>query len=192
MSPQRIGPTDFGLDDELENKRYGRQLISRGAIPIKKHSDDYTLYEIDRGYVLMRNDTKEIVYQMEYRQQFFPGISRKAVRQIKVWRNQLIPETNGLAQDLFFNHLLYNFKTIITDNEQTEAGEAFWRIRIGEALHKSGVLVYFADIQHPRQVVKINNRQDYVKYRDLAYGDSKQYQSTKFVITTDPLDEFGS
>ncbi len=30
MSPQQIGPTDFGLDDELENKRYGRQLISRG------------------------------------------------------------------------------------------------------------------------------------------------------------------
>ena len=62
MSPQRIGPTDFGLDNESENKRYGRQLVSRGAIPIKKHSDDYTLYEIDRGYVLMKNDTIEICY----------------------------------------------------------------------------------------------------------------------------------
>ncbi len=192
MSPRRIDPTDFGLDNELENKSYGRQLVSRGAIPIKKHGDDYTLYEIDRGYVLMKNDTKEIVYQMEYRQQFFPGINRKAVRQIKVWRNLLVTETQNLSKDIFFNTLLYNFKTIITDSEQTEAGEAFWKNRIGEVLSDSKCYIYFADIQHPRQVVKINNRQDYVKYRDLAYGDSKQYQSKKFVITTDPLDEFGS
>ena len=81
---------------------------------------------------------------------------------------------------MFLVYLTHSLKTVRKKN------------RIGEVLSDSKCYIYFADIQHPRQVVKINNRQDYVKYRDLAYGDSKQYQSKKFVITTDPLDEFGS
>lgn len=189
--PQNTFPTDFGLDDLDFNKKFGTELLkSYGTkTAIKKYDDGYTLWELKREYALIRDVDNYIAYYMRFKFDMIPLIKRQCVRQVTVWRSQLA-HTHGLAKDIFTNTLVPSYQTVITDAEQTADGKRFWGDRIREALDDSSLFVYYINISHPKEIIEVKSMSEYadIVQGKPAYGDRRDFQNRRFIITSKPFD----
>ena len=190
MSPQNTFAQDFGLEDPKNNEKHAREYLrSSKKVPIESFQDGtYTLYEYPRAFVLIDhrdNDHPQIAYIVKFKTEFYRFLGRKCAQQFIIWRNTKDYITINLAKNIFFDKLLHNYDTMITDGMQTADGRRFWDIRITEAL-QLGVLVYYINLLPNREITQIHND---IEYRNLVankeiWGDAQKHQGRRLVITT--------
>ena len=188
-SPQKTF-VDFGMDnDSKKNKNVGKEYQKNG-IAIEKIGD-YTLYETNRGYALLNDETYKTIYAMKFKFDYHKFLNRKCVSQIAVWADLAEQESEGVAKRIFFDHLLYNHETVITDYEQTDSGEAFWKRRIGNALRMPGVYVYYVSFVPNREIIEIKSTAELYKLeKEKEIWGNKQHNAAKrIIITTKPMEE---
>lgn len=193
-SPQSVGSTEFGLDNVESNKKFGYELLNgiksryKNKTPLRK-IDGSTLWELKKQYALIRDEDHYVSYYMKFEFNNIKFINRMCVSQVAVWRSKTyIPDpyiTKTIFQDLIFK-----YKTVITDSMQTEAGQRFWALRIADALMDSKLYVYYLNYTKINQeLIELHSQEDYGKImmNKAPYGDSREYQAKRFVITTDPF-----
>lgn len=189
-APQNTFPTEFGLDDEDFNKKFGRKLLNGPTTktPIKKIGDDFTLWEFKREFAVIKNSNRYIAYYMKFRFDNVPVINRQCVRQVVVWRSAE-PITQRMGREMFNDILLPRYQTVITDAEQTEDGKRFWKDRIADALADSSLKVYYLNIYTPKEIVEVKSFDEYTQIVQgkPAYGDESEYKNRRFIITRKPF-----
>jgi len=193
-SPQYTFPTEFNLDDPQANIQTAKDLLSdKRKTPIAKSGQhgEYTLYELPRSFVLVDHSDEQqpkVAYVMKYKLVFHRFVGKQCAQQIIVWSNTKDPNTVNLAKDIFFNHLLANYKTVITDSNQTSDGQRFWDRRIVEALQQN-LFVYYINLLPTREIVPIT---DYKQFQQLSndkeiWGNDPKHQARRIIITTTQL-----
>lgn len=186
--PQSVYPTEFDLTLHAKNRHFVDQFFAtKKATPIKQYGD-YTLYENARSYALIENDTKEVVYAVKFTLTNNTYIGQVCAQQVMVWRNTKVHETEGLAKEIFFNHLLQHHKAMITDALQTEDGQRFWDKRVLEAL-RMGLHIYYVSLIPPREITPIRTDRE---FRALAsnkeiWGNDNKHQARRIIISSVPL-----
>lgn len=189
-APQNTFPTEFGLDETVTNIRFGKSLLSQRKTAISKVDEDYTLWEFEREYALIRDSDSYVAYYMKFRFDMIRLIKRMCVRQVIVWKSKEALPDAAITKKIF-NDLIHKYQTVITDAEQTPDGRRFWLNRISDALSDSSLFVYYINIIHPTEVVAINSMQEYTKVIQTkpAYGDKTNFQTRRFIITSKPFDK---
>lgn len=154
--------------------------------PIEKIGE-FTLWEFERQYALIRDSDKYVAYYMKFRFDNVRLLRRQCVRQVVVWRTNKV-DTDGIAKRIFLKHLIPSYQNIITDAEQTPDGRRFWQDRIRNTLNDKAAYVYYIDIQHPREVTEIKSMDEYddIISGKSTYGEGQKYQNRRFVIMVQP------
>lgn len=189
-TPQNTFPTEFGMDNDADNKAEGRKLLkSYGTKNAVKKIDGFTLWELKREYALIRDSDSYVAYYMRFQFDMIPLIKRQCVRQITVWRSKSVLPVTDITKQIF-NDLIFKYQTVITDAEQTEDGRRFWLSRIREALDDSSLFVYYINISHPKEIIEVKSMNEYadIVQGKPAYGDKRDFQNRRFIITSKPFD----
>lgn len=195
-SPERTWPTDFNLKNRPYNIKVTKQwLRKKNKQPLESFENGmYTLYEMPRSYILVNNKDPNapfMVYMMQYQVNFHNRAWGPAAQQVAVWRDPFEKISRGVTERIFFDYLLQNYHTVITDSMQTPDGERFWEYRIGDAFDRTGVYVYYVSFIAPKEIIEIKNDQ---QLRDIAnnkqiWGEAHANQARRIIITTKQLDE---
>jgi hypothetical protein len=192
-TPMSIEPAEFRLDEPDRNAAVARDVLkdTRKRALEKFGNGEYTLFELPRAFALVRHEQEDlrIVYYMQYKLAFHKFIGRQCAQQIAVWRDNADPFSSGIAKHLFFNYLLTNYKTVITDSMQTPDGQRFWDNRVVEALQQK-LYVYYVNLLPVREITQIR---DFLEYRQLKlnkqiWGDEQKHQARRIIVTTTPLE----
>jgi hypothetical protein len=77
--------------------------------------------------------TGKIEYFMEYKTASDTDL-KSCATQIAVWRRAVAPR--GLTVEVFFDRMLTTFDTMVSDDQQTPAGQSFWMAMLAEALDR--------------------------------------------------------
>lgn len=85
-------------------------------------------------YFLLKEETREILYLVRYRQLDLPGFAQ-AARQVLVWRNSTDADSTGIAQHVFWKYLFKKYRVLVSDSQQSEKGRAFWQYQVAYALN---------------------------------------------------------
>jgi hypothetical protein len=94
----------------------------------------YAIHGSSAGeYAFLSKLTNKIEYYMEYRTASDPDL-KSCATQISVWRRAVAPR--GLTVEVFFDHMLDTFDTMISDDSQTPSGQSFWLAMLAEALDR--------------------------------------------------------
>lgn len=188
-TPQYTFPQDFGLSDEIINRKEAQSLLNKPKTPVESIGD-YTLYEFSRAYALISNEAPEIAYIVKFQYDFVKFLNRKCVSQVLVWRNNNVPETRDLATRIFFDHILPKTKTVITDLHQTDDGKRFWENRVQDAF-RLGYNVYYVSLVPNRELIRINTVKDFITMskNKKVWGDLPVNQAKKIIITTEQFDQ---
>jgi hypothetical protein len=145
-------------DHSLNRNIYNNFLRSkyRNKEKILQLSDFASIYKQGSEYFCLDSSVKRVTYFMKY-QVSNNGILGQFVWQSLVWTD---PEFHpiylqNIPANIFFNHLLPKFHTIVTDSHQTWNGRRFWELRIADALHKN-LNVYFFNFQN-RELIPVKS-----------------------------------
>ena len=88
-------------------------------------------------------DSGLITYFMEYATTRRGGFGNRAT-QVKVWAT-IAPGMVGMATHVFFNVMLVEYDTMVSDRIQTEDGRKFWLRRMAEAIQNESMQVGLLD-----------------------------------------------
>lgn len=90
---------------------------------------------------------------------------------------------NNIASQIFFEQLLPQYHTIVTDSEQSWRGKSFWRMSIAEAF-SFGLHVYFCDFSNGT-LEKLNSFKDLDKFQSEydIWGETDKHMLRRMVIT---------
>lgn len=131
------GQIDWGLSDPVRNGRRSG-LIQHTPHTILRSDQFGALYRRVRpqggDFAHIATKTGLITYFMEYTTTQ-RGVFGKSATQIKVWAT-IAPGMVGIAADIFFNVMLAEFDSMISDRIQTDDGRRFWLRRMAEAIQK--------------------------------------------------------
>lgn len=131
------GTFDWGLEDPKRNLRRAT-LIQNTPHKVVRSDQFGILYRRTRSqggdFAYVVADTKLITYFMEY-VAAQRGIFGKSATQIKVWAS-IAPGMVGITGDVFFNIILAEYDTMVSDRVHTDDGRKFWLRRMAEALQK--------------------------------------------------------
>jgi len=132
--PQIIKPTDFKLTNPKTNAAKAAELISNITTVIEQ-TDDYILFVsgAESGHIgLYNREDRMLDYMVKYRNNP-KRLAGNSVTQVALWRKWDSPWVQGITRKIFFEHLLVEWPTIVSDAQQTEDGQRFWISRMAEA-----------------------------------------------------------
>lgn len=135
-------------------------------------------------WVLSPEDKDQILYSMRLSSLHRPGNSnlppallKRSSFQCSVWRDLTITQySKDFVPSVFWKFLLSNTRNVVSDSAQSEAGEAFWYRRMGEALG-FGKKVYGLDCEarsgslHIASAVRISS----LKESKAFYTEGENY-----------------
>ena len=174
-------PLKTDLNDPVKNKNLWGALTEAG--------EEDTILMIATGVRLIRGDSfMALVNDRDERVDYYVSIKefnihgRPAVFQSLVWRNRasiFVKARDGyasFASFVFFEYLLpQKGFIIVSDNEQTEAGQSFWLLRLSEAFDK-GYRAYVVQTKKNNQVVgEIPDFASVAPIVDKIWGDKKHH-----------------
>lgn len=180
----------FSLPDV--NKELTQKFLRQYKKEVIKYVMDpsVNLYEGKRDYALIdtRESTPKTLYYMEYK--IFDNVlphGQRCVSQVKVWRDFDAPETEYIAKEIFFEHLLYKYKTVMTDKRQTRAGQLFWRRRISQSFDSNLYHYYFNT--NTKELLEIKDLTHWNQLRPKLniWGKGKEYQHKMLIISEVPI-----
>jgi hypothetical protein len=175
------------LDDPAVNHVFAAEHLAKRAETIEQTAD-YIIFRTgdgERGWIVLYNNTDQSAdYVVQYRTRNWNWMN-KSVTQCVLWRNAASPYVGGLAERIFFGHLLRTYRTIMSDYRQTPSGHDFWIARMKQAIsrgHRVGVAntnhhtVAWFDPAAGQTFLAWLRQQD-------AYGPTAKYQSLRYVIS---------
>lgn len=130
--PQVLTHTmDWGLPDDEKNKRRTLMLLHTNPVAIREFVAG-KLYKTNKEVFFVSNSSGLIDYYMTYETKQLPELGRCAT-QIKVWRRSGIGVKN-ITSIVFYDIMLGEFDTLVSDRMQSKDGQRFWIDRLAESL----------------------------------------------------------
>lgn len=189
-SPQIVAPTQFNLNDIDSNQAYLKKILRSKSIEVFDDTPERKFFRTGKGqigfYVVQDKETNTIAYLIRYETKNWKYFG-KTVTQVALWRNPLSAPAIGMTREVFFNHLLKDYPTIVSDEQQTEDGRDFWKIRLTDAVAK-GFRVGLADVQ-VKKIDWFDRSGPFSKWltdRENAWGNDKKLRVQRFLISRDP------
>jgi hypothetical protein len=180
-----------GLDDLTDisvNAFYYKQLSKLlSKVQIKFFSEERKVYSAENKFFCLDDDSKKVLYYMQYDTSFSLKLGGSFLWQSLVWRSKSVPQMNTLPHEIFFNELLPKYKTVATDGQQTEDGQRFWEYQIDFALKNKFNVYYFNT--NSLILVELNTLLDFEKalLQYDIYGSSSEHKNKLLVISKKEL-----
>ncbi|EGG9814447.1 hypothetical protein ID007_004308 [Salmonella enterica] len=198
MSPLLIPDASFRakLENPLLNRQQTADFIARGTRPFElpgfRVQAGYQLRASLDGLQIRMIFDGETVYYVKLKEasNIIPGVSH--ITQVGVWRTRtanMQKAVEGLAPALFA-WLVERYNVVISDDEQTRAGQRFWQYRLSEALDNPRQHVYGWDgTKEDAEPEEITNTIDLVDHWEpLIWGTERDVHNNRlFIITGSPL-----
>jgi hypothetical protein len=187
--PSLCDSTNFNLDKPDKNKAMLKHLQTKFKTEVyEAPSKDYEFFRTGNwqsgGYIVLVNMIKGIIsYIVKYEKPAKIEGSTRPVVQTCVWKT-FEWATNHLAEKVFFDILLKNCGSIMSDKKQTPEGKRFWQNMMSIANHK-GYKIFF--IHKNRIISTKETNQDTIDWIDSfqTWGPETKYQLERFMIQLD-------
>lgn len=187
-TPKYVDDTDFGLGREVPNAQF---LAKLEAKPSKKkvgtvhlaNKKKLPVFESggneDNGYYWVANEGR-LVWLVKFKRIKNSWLPMHAVTQVMLWRDDDEILAANFTSKMFFDFVLAKHAAVISDKEQTEAGERFWKRRLVEAMQKQ-LAVAFVDFnrQTVDQIESLDELRDVFK---VAWGPDKKHIGFRWMI----------
>jgi len=185
-APQTIDGTDFGMSNADSRYQYTRHLLSLSPKLIED-TDTYELMKCSDGdhtyYFMLEKPYGSLVYFVKCEPEHFDFIGQ-TVTQIALWRDLTSFVTQGISDHVFFDLLLSNYPTIMSDEQQTSRGRDFWIIRMAKA-PKLGLRIGLADIEN--KIVKWRDENtsasSWIQQNEHAWSRDETARNIRFIIS---------
>lgn len=145
--PQLIEPTDFGLADPSVNAQRFTEFSDRsGGKLLKKFGPDkrYELIQFSGNIIIgLDRSGNRVVYYVHFKTVTLKGLT--FVTQTTLWAHPILQDEasktglfskQSISTYVFFDILLKMHDGLLTDTQQTTAGQRFWFKRITVALDR--------------------------------------------------------
>src|ERR1700737_1250754 len=158
--PTLCDTTDFGLDNEVYNKKCGLEWLARKPQVIEEIFGA-TLYRVgshEQGFFFLWDPVSNLVgYYIKYsvKRTKLHGMS---VTQTALWRNLLVPSSENITRHVFYDILLKEYPAIMSDQIQTDDGKRFWLDQLTKSLTR-GYSVCLVDF-NTRELQPIDTHAD--------------------------------
>jgi hypothetical protein len=133
------------------------------------------LYSLPDKIVALNEESEKVIYLVQFITKMVFG--KRAITQVKVWRDKTETITKGLAEQIFFEFLLPQADCIVSDGQQTDYGRSFWELRIYDAFSR-GLPVYLID-QNKRTKQRLQTPDEFLEMADQWWGDDPKFQAKK-------------
>lgn len=188
-APQFVEDTDFGLTNITANQRFLQKLES------KKSRVEAGTVKLVSGLELPINATgtnqREGYYWISYegliiwiakfkKFQFSWMLVRIQISQVLLWRDPTPRLPDAFTTHMFFNFVLKRHKCVLSDKEQTPAGQRFWIRRMQEALRKN-LRVALVDF-NTQSYEEVTDREHLAELVKRGWGDERSYQNKRWLI----------
>jgi hypothetical protein len=184
--PQDIPDTDFNLNNEVANVKFGREFrADRHLEKLEDLGQGFNLYRTERYFMVFYKDEPKLYYVMRYAVKRIPMINEEAATQIMVWTLKI--PVRSAAKRVFYDHLLPERHVIATDQQQTADGARFWGNRVGEALDKNLWIYYLDTLSSPRKMIRITEIKQLGDLSPKIWGDDVKYRNQRVVISDHQL-----
>lgn len=141
-------------------------------------ADNTDLYSLPDKIVALNEKSQKVIYLVQFVKKMVFG--KRAITQVKVWRDKTETITKGLAERIFFEFLLPQADCIVSDSQQTDYGRSFWELRIFDAFSR-GLSVYLID-QNKRTKQRMQSPDEFLELADQWWGDDPKFQAKKIAI----------
>ena len=185
--PKLMNPTEFGLDNDTENRRFLRSLMKKKKTIIEE-TDDYLLFRTgnaDGNIVMYNKQTARMDYWVRYTTITKSEIG-KTVTQVGIWRKRGSPINQGITERMFFDYLLKYWPTVMSDSEQTLYGQTFWFNMLAKAYNR-GYKFGLVNLNHRATDWFDSTQQsfdDWIKNaEEQAYGTEPKHMAYRFLIS---------
>lgn len=149
------GSVNWGLDDPRRNQRRAGVIVHSNPTIVSQDRFG-TLYRraIPGGGEFARIAGKDIVYFMRYQTAQRPRLDQCAT-QVQVWQTIAPGGPPSTAAHVFFDIMLVEFDTMVSDHVQTADGRGFWLRRMAQAITRGmrvGLLDHGTPIEYDPQI----------------------------------------
>ncbi len=202
IMPRKISGTEFN-----QKLRINRRNVEDTLHFLAEGVSEFVLpgFVLPKGYRLVKSRTKdqyrliaegekpETVYLVELRFRRDIVIGKTTCTQVKVWRSSAYNHVE-IIKDLprqFFINLLNSYSIMVTDEEQTDAGQRFWETMISWAFSQNYFVYASNGEEEERSLARIANMEDfYLNWIDVYWGKDKDIHPHKLVvISQSPLNQ---
>lgn len=141
------------------------------------------------GTYFRENSLGEIDYIVRYtKSPVLMDTIYESLMQSKIWRSITGPSSELVLRPIFFTKLLPLYGRMVTDCDQTEAGQRMWVNLILDALKKN-FKVYWLNCLDLDNIVKtkLTSLDDINKYEDQIWGRGKNFRFQLVVVSKSSL-----
>lgn len=178
------GHASWPLQDDAANLQTLKRIQASNPTVLR---DDRrgTLYSVRTSnggeFAFLATLTGKIEYFMEYKTASDADLKACAT-QVEVWRRAVAPR--GLTIEVFFDRMLVMFDTMVSDEQQTPAGQSFWVAMLAEALDR-GFHIGIMDSASKNVYDPAEDFNAWVASLD-AWGQDSDHWFRRFFITKIP------
>lgn len=185
-APQDIGPVDF-ITSEAHRDSFAEMLLSRRPQVVL---EDEPGYELRRGgdergsviyFFMLEKPSGKLVYfaECETHDAEFLG---HAVTQVALWRDDTSTAVRGITERVFFDYLLSAWPSVVSDEQQTRDGKAFWIRRMAIAVER-GYRVGLVDMRDQTIDWCEEPFRQWIAAHADAWGPSYESLDFRFIIS---------
>jgi hypothetical protein len=188
-TPQIIGDyTPIELYDTSQNQDLYQQLKHNpNKQLLKSISDTCNVYISNKTVFCLDDVLAMVTYEMEFKVNT-NAIIGTFVWQTSVWRGNSALISH-LPTEIFFDYLVHNCHTVLTDSKQSWDGKRFWLDRIDNSFDKK-LNVYYFDFSN-NHLQKMNSKQEWLQFyktnQTKIWGNSDLHQMKRMIITDKEL-----
>jgi hypothetical protein len=163
-SPMRIPSLVIPkLENYKENKKLFKTLAQRTDKQFISHFNNVELWKICKGreteiFGVIPSESY-VGYYVRWELQESHFADTNWCTQVLVWAG-VSPQTKGLPDKIFFEYIIPETGTVVSDGEQTVRGEHFWQRMIATAFSTGNYKVYLIDFNR-KKTKRISTYEDY-------------------------------
>jgi hypothetical protein len=182
--PQIVGDVDWFLSTDESNEKHALGLMKNADIEFLEDYNQLKLYRLRNQFFAVNRAGDRMAYWINTVHKYQSMIKETCVTQVALWRDSDNPHAKDLPAHVFFNYLLPENHNIMIDGQQTTDGKRFWVNRIADAFDK-GLHVYYANVMAPRELIKLVDKDDFMKNAKSIpiWGDNYHFRDKKIIIS---------
>ena len=179
------------LENPHDNKKLFKTLIQRKDKQfVGNYGEHVELWKVVKGRETeifgVVPERSYVGYYVRWERQDAYFIDTDWATQVLVWAG-VSPFTKGLPDKVFYDYVLPETGTVVSDSEQSARGEHFWQRMIAMAFEDTKYKVYLIDF-NKKIVKRINKYDDYVKLYhspDSPWGNKKGFHNGLRIAISD-------
>jgi hypothetical protein len=178
------GKVTWGLEKTDKNKRQKNAILKKNPTVVEANNNGilYSVPNSKGGYFcFISKITGEIEYFMQYKDEILP-ILKSSATQIMVW-NRSSP--TGTTTKVFFDYMLKEFNTMVSDDSQTVDGQRFWQRQLIEGIGR-GFNIGMLDGSTMKNYDTITDYNTWLQSVD-GWGTTDAHWDRRFFVTKENL-----